>query len=410
MQLLSLLRHIIPYGICIVVFSSLLTIGCGRGGGGASAPIYYFSAKTYGGAGNDIGLSVTQTNDGGYLAIGTTNSGTVGDYDVLLIRTDSTGKQTQKVQFGTTGNDIGFAVMQTSDGGFIATGLYNYPSSLLVPWWFPEGFPQDFYAQLFLRKLDSNLNLQWESTPNLVISSMGYSVQQTTDGGYIVGGAWGGSGNGSGVLVKMDSVGAVQWNVGLGVKGISGVRQTIDGGYVVSVADAGGVFTGDFIAKVDASGNTTWQTVLNGSSQSVWNTSTGDYVITGTNPLPTAAGNLYLAKISSTGTILWEKAFGGGGGDEGLSIQETSDLGYIATGWGGTLGFNTYKDVYLVKTDGNGVLQWEKSYGGMGDEVGRAVRQTADGGYIVTGFTNSTGAGGYDLFLLKVDSNGNNQW
>ena len=412
-------RAIVPAVFAILFLTGVIGCSGGGDGGSSSVPVHYFVGKTYGGAGQDIGVSVTQTNDGGYLAIGFTNSGTAGDYDVLLVRTDSGGKSIRKIQFGGPGDDYGLSVVQTSDSGFALTGVYNCSVVTCNYFWpsWPIGYPQDVVGRLFLRKLDANLDFQWETLVDQAtygnsdyLYAMGYSVAQTADGGYIVGGATAyNPGGATGLLVKTDNSGNIQWATPVGGKGVSGVRQTPEGGYVISIAGAGGA-TGDVIAKIDVGGKVTWQTVLHGSSQAVWNTGAGDYVVTGVNPLPMESGNLYLGKISGAGAIIWEKAFGGTGGDEGLSVQEASDHGYIATGWGGKLYDNTAGNVYLVKTDGNGALQWEKSYGGMKSDAGRAVRQTADGGYIVTGFTDSAGAGGYDLFLLKIDASGNSQW
>src|SRR6185369_9335737 len=106
----------------------------------------------------------------------------------------------------------------------------------------------------------------------------------------------------------------------------------------------------------------------------------------------------------------WEKTFGSAGGDIGYSVQETADHGYIITGAGSGGGFDHHFDVYLVKTDTNGSLQWQKYFGGLSDDMGRSVRQTSDGGYLIVGQTASIGSGGTDVYLIKTDSNGDVQW
>jgi hypothetical protein len=105
----------------------------------------------------------------------------------------------------------------------------------------------------------------------------------------------------------------------------------------------------------------------------------------------------------------WSKTFGGRGDDGGYSVQQTSDGGYIIVGYTTSYGAGGY-DVYLIKVDANGNMQWSKTFGGRGDDGGLSVQQTRDGGYIIVGSTESFGSGGYDVYLIKVDANGNMQW
>jgi len=102
----------------------------------------------------------------------------------------------------------------------------------------------------------------------------------------------------------------------------------------------------------------------------------------------------------------WEKTFGGLASDYGYSVEQTNDGGYIITGFTASFG-NGDEDVYLVKTDGNGIEQWNKTYGGTNNEWGFSVDQTNDGGYIITGSTYTFGNGDSDTYLIKTDDNGN---
>ncbi|MCG2676856.1 hypothetical protein L6304_06800, partial [bacterium] len=106
---------------------------------------------------------------------------------------------------------------------------------------------------------------------------------------------------------------------------------------------------------------------------------------------------------------LWTKTYGGKGFDEGSSVQQTSDGGYIIAGCTGSFA-GRWLDVYLVRTDANGNALWTKTYGGKDIDGGSSVQQTSDGGYIIAGYTESFGAGGQDVYLIRTDANGNALW
>jgi hypothetical protein len=116
--------------------------------------------------------------------------------------------------------------------------------------------------------------------------------------------------------------------------------------------------------------------------------------------------DIFLIKTDANGNIQWAKTYGGTYSDWALSVQQTSDGGYIVAGGTNTFGAGG-SDIFLIKTDANGNRIWAKTYGGTGDDWARSVQQTSDGGYIVAGRTSSFGAGGSDIFLIKTDANGN---
>lgn len=126
-------------------------------------------------------------------------------------------------------------------------------------------------------------------------------------------------------------------------------------------------------------------------------------------------GNVYLIKKDSSGTLKWQKTFGGHnefwGEDWGSSVQQTPDKGFIITGCTQSFNDTIYRDVYLIKTDSSGNLQWQKTFGGSYEDVGNFVQRTQDKGYIITGFTQSfSDSIEGDVYLIKTDSLGNIQW
>jgi hypothetical protein len=149
-----------------------------------------------------------------------------------------------------------------------------------------------------------------------------------------------------------------------------------------------------------------WSKTFGGTSDdyglSVQETSDGGYVITGyTQSYGAGAHDVWLIKTDSAGTRLWDKTFGGTNYDYGYSVQETSDGGYVIAGYTNSYGSGTL-DVWLIKADSAGTKLWDKTFGGTSDDYGYSVQETSDGGYVIAGRTCSYGAGGADVWLIKV--------
>jgi hypothetical protein len=360
-------------------------------------------ARTYGGTGGEDAYSVRQTSDGGYIVAGHTYSFGAGGYDFFLIKTDANGNIQWAKTYGGTILDVARSVQQTSDGGYIVAGH-------------TLSFGAGSY-DIFIIKTDASGNIIWDKTYGGTNDDHAYSVQQTSDGGYIVAGTtWSfGAGGYDAFLVKTDANGNIIWAKTYGGGSFDGayfVRQTSDGGYIV----AGWTFSfgggsNIFLIKTDASGNIIWAKTYGGTGDdwgsSVQQTSDGGYIVAG-HTLSFGAGSydIFIIKTDANGNVQWAKTYGGTSEDNAYSVQQTSDGGYIVAGRTFSFGAGWY-DIFLIKTDASGNVQWAKTYGGTDIDWANSVQQTSDGGYIVAGYTASFGAGGGDIFLIKTDANGN---
>jgi len=254
---------------------------------------------------------------------------------------------------------------------------------------------------------------RWERNYGGANFDYGYSVQQTLDGGYIVAGYSDCYGNGTQVyLVKTNASGDTLWTRAYGGYlddwGFS-VKQTIDTGYIVAgYTTSFGNGWQVYLIKTNSSGDTLWTKGYGGSGDengySVQQTLDGGYIVAG---LTTSFGNsaqVYLIKTDASGDTLWTRTYGDTLEDVGYSVQQTSDGGYIVVGY--TYSFGNLDQVYLIKTDASGDTLWTRTYGGITNDRGYYIEQTPDEGYIIAGYTNSFGNRD-QVYLIKTDVNGN---
>ncbi|HEU4718687.1 MAG TPA: T9SS type A sorting domain-containing protein [Bacteroidia bacterium] len=361
--------------------------------------------EAIGGPGQDEAIYAETTTDGGYVIVGWTTSYGVWGWDIYLVKTDSLGAIEWTKTYGANGDEVDCFVQQTTDGGFIITARSNS---------FGAGS-----TDVYLIKTDPAGNLQWTKTIGGSDWDEGHAVLQTPDGGYIHTGYTRsfGAGGDDVYLMKNDSAGNLLWTKTYGGAGDEHghfIQQTIDGGYIIGgETNSFGAGGWDYyLVKFDVSGNLQWsKTYGSPGDDHGWSVqqvpSDSGYIIGGfTNGYGTEGEDALLIRTDAGGNVTWSKTYGGASADEAYAVHLCSDGGFIIAGNTKSFGAGN-TDVYLVKTDRNGNAQWSKTYGGSGNDACQSVQQTNDGGFLIAGYTTSFGMGGADFYMIKTDSLGN---
>ncbi|OQA12056.1 MAG: hypothetical protein BWY67_00543 [Bacteroidetes bacterium ADurb.Bin397] len=413
--------------------------------------------NTIGGSGDDQVSSAAQTSDGGYIVGGFSQSDISGDKtenshggsDYWIVKTDSLGNILWENTIGGSGNDYLLSIAQTSDGGYILGGNSN--SNISGDKTDNSNGGYDYW----IVKTDNLGNIQWQNTIGGNDDDYLRSLKLTSDGGYILGGYSGSNisndktENCIGVydywIVKTDSMGNVIWNNTIGGSGrdlLHSVDQTADGGYILggwSLSNLSGDKTENnignddyWIVKTDETGVIEWQNTIGGNGidrlNSLTQTSDGGYILGGysssdisgdktENGVGNGSSDYWIIKTDSLGNIQWQNTIGGSGSDELYSIDQSIDGGYIMCGLSSSFRFGDKTeshigdyDYWVVKVDNHGSIQWQNNIGGSGADRPGYVIETTDGGFILIGFSNSNISidktenciGSYDYWIVKI--------
>ena len=393
--------------------------------------------------------SMLQTSDGGYILSSLTSSndgdvsGNHGGNDAWIVKFDAIGTLQWQKCWGGSGFEVITSILETSDGGYILSGdTYSNDGDV-----FGNHGDQD----IWVLKLNATGTIQWQKC----LGGSGYedisSILQTSDGGYIISGvtsstdgdASGNHGSGDAWILKINAIGNILWQKCLGGSGydfIYSMLQTSDGGYIISGftnstdGDASGNHGGEdiWVLKLNATGAIQWQKCLGGSQnerlRSIQQTADGGYILSSTTTSNDgdASGNhgaddAWVVKINAIGSILWQKCFGGSGYDYICSMLQTSDGGYIISGYtestdGDASGNHGVGDAWIVKLNASGTILWQKCLGGSAEDVLMSILTTSDGGYILSGLTLSNDGdvsgnnGNDDIWIVKLNITGTIQW
>ena len=382
--------------ISIILLANLV----GLGGIVHAASVTTFS-KTYGGPDDEQANSVIQTSDGGYALAGWTDSYGNDYYNFWLVKIDGQGNQLWTQTYGASGDNEASSLVQTSDGGYVLAGFTNSTGAGVYSFW--------------LVKTDSKGNMLWSKTYGGTGDSEAYDMIKTNDGGFLLAGytTTPGIGGRQILLVKTDSNGNMIWNQTYGGAGnnmANSIIQTNDGGYAIAGStDYSGAGGNDyFLVKVAADGSMKWSQTYGGIGDdyaySIVQSSDGGYALAGYSySFSNGYNNFWLVKTDSNGNTLWSQTYDGASDSEASSMIQTTDDGYAVTG---TILSNSGEADWLVKTDTSGSVQWNQTYAGSGDSDATSLIQTSDGGYAMAGYTDASGAGGYDFYLIKTTSTG----
>ncbi|MBJ12075.1 MAG: hypothetical protein CMG62_03215 [Candidatus Marinimicrobia bacterium] len=361
--------------------------------------------KTFSGDGNEVGASVLQENDDGYILIGTTSSFGSGLDDIWLIKTDYQGNQEWSTTFGGDANDRASLIQNTLDGGYIIVGTTS-----------SYGNGSD---DIWLVKTNEDGSEEWNKIFGEDGDETGSSVQQTNDGGYIVVGTIFSNNNTSDDvwLIKTDAEGNSIWSDAIGGpendRGAF-VQKTTDNGFIIvgTTSSYGNGSYDAWLIKTDSDGNVQWNKTYGGAGNdqghSVEQTDDEGYFIVGCFDCESNESNMWLIKTNREGNEQWSQILGGNSYEWGRFGQQTDDGGYIVTGLTTSLGSGS-SDAWLIRLNPQGEEIWDKTFGGVNGDGSSFVQETNDGGYILIGYTTSFSNNGSDIWLIKTDSDGNTE-
>ena len=369
----------------------------------------------YSGSVGDYGHAIRETFDqgatDGYVVAGRTWSFGAGYGDFLVLKLDSYGSVVWQKTYGGSGNDWAYAIEQTSDAGYIVAGTSSS---------FGAGS-----SDIWVMRLDSGGNIVWQNTYGGSDYDTVASLHLTSDSGYVMAGrtnSYGSPGIGDLWALKLKADGTIAWQKTYGGNyqdfDDAYIRQTTDGGYVlVGTTDFSGTSYDFWVLKLDVNGSIIWQKTYGGSStdsaslvlESFDQGTPDGYVVAGhTYSFGAGSWDIWVIRLDSSGNIVWEKAYGGSSADYIYDIRQTADGGYVATAGTYSLGVGN-GDLLVLKLDSNGNIVWQNTFGGPEIDSGASVRETTDGGYVVTGRTayfDGDSSDHSDLWVLKLDPNG----
>ncbi len=358
-------------------------------------------SRTYGGENLDYCYSVIQTVDNGFVLAGFTDSFGAGGYDLYMVKTNSEGGHEWSQTYGGIRTEMGSSTIQKANGGYLLAGETNS---------FWPGF-KDMWLVETNAEGDSVWSQSFAFDENN--DDEGYVIIQTEEGGFAlagdtrpIGGDWNRT-----YLIKLDNNQEAIWSRAYGGDGDGfciSMIQSEDRGFVIAGwTDTYGAANEDmYMIKINADGDSLWHQIFGGDNEeichSIIQTMDGGYALAGDTDSFGAGGfDMYLVKTDVEGNFLWSRTYGGRDDDKCNSVIQAEDGGYILSGLTRSFGAGG-SDIWLMRTNEAGDSLWSETFGGENNETSHSFLRTPDGGYILSGVTNSFGAGDVDMWLVKT--------
>ncbi len=376
----------------------IMTILCIAHTVGYAQPPDTLWTKWFGGSGEDYGYDVEECVDG-FIVVGQTASFGTGVDDAYVIRLDPDGDTVWTRAYGGDGREQAYSLVQVADG-YVFSGYTSTNAQGIA----------DMYLVKFNEDGDTIWTKQYDAHGS---TDQGYCISQSSDEGFIIAGFATEYGYGDQVyLVKTDANGDLMWDTTYGGTHqdyARAVQQTPDGGYIIAgySYSFGGGDADIWLLRTDSSGDTLWTRTYgspNGDEHAfdILLAPDSGYIIVGTTEsFGSGPYDVYVLRTEADGDTLWARWFGGTSADNGQAAYQTNDGNIVIVGSTYSYGFGE-SDVYLLKIDMDGDLLWYTTFGGVYHDFGNTVRQTSDDEYIIAGRTRSFGAGQSDVYVIRT--------